>query len=57
MNLHQFAETPRRHQPAALPGRINLYRIDVPLQDWSHRFGAGWAAPRFDAYGALAGGR
>ena len=56
MNLHQFAETHDvTNQPPSLDG-INLYRIDVPLQDWSRRFGAGWAAPRFDAYGALAGG-
>ncbi|WP_439869544.1 acyl-CoA dehydrogenase family protein [Pseudomonas syringae] len=56
MNLNQFAETHEvTNQPPPLDG-ANLYRIDVPLQDWSSRFGAGWAQPRIDAYGALAGG-
>ncbi|MBC7199864.1 MAG: acyl-CoA dehydrogenase family protein [Pseudomonas balearica] len=34
----------------------NLYRLDVPLQQWIARFGGGWAEQRLDAYGALAGG-
>ncbi len=56
MNLHQFAETHDvTNQPPSLDG-TNLYRIDVPLQEWSRRFGAGWAESRMDAYGALAGG-
>ncbi|MDC3740827.1 acyl-CoA dehydrogenase family protein [Pseudomonas syringae pv. syringae] len=56
MNLNQFAETHEvTNQPPPLDG-ANLYRIDVPLQEWSSRFGAGWAQPRIDAYGALAGG-
>lgn len=56
MNLHQFAETHDvTNQPPSLDG-TNLYRIDVPLQEWSRRFGAGWAQARIDAYGALAGG-
>ena len=56
MNLHQFAETHDvTNQPPSLDG-ANLYRIDVPLQEWSRRFGAGWAQARIDAYGALAGG-
>ncbi|MBI6795075.1 acyl-CoA dehydrogenase family protein [Pseudomonas syringae] len=56
MNLNQFAETHEvTNQPPLLDG-ANLYRIDVPLQEWSSRFGAGWAQPRIDAYGALAGG-
>ncbi|WP_439868040.1 acyl-CoA dehydrogenase family protein [Pseudomonas syringae] len=56
MNLNQFAETHEvTNQPPPLDG-ANLYRIDVPLQEWSRRFGAGWAQPRIDAYGALAGG-
>jgi len=56
MNLHQFAETHEvTNQPPSLDGS-NLYRIDLPLQDWSERFGAGWAEARLDAYGALAGG-
>ncbi|MBX8516930.1 acyl-CoA dehydrogenase family protein [Pseudomonas cichorii] len=56
MNLHQFAETHQvTNQPPSLDG-VNLYRIDLPLQTWVKRFGAGWAEPRIDAYGALAGG-
>ncbi|NWB70862.1 acyl-CoA dehydrogenase family protein [Pseudomonas sp. G5001] len=56
MHLHQFAETHDvTNQPPSLDG-TNLYRIDLPLQDWSRRFGAGWAEQRIDIYGALAGG-
>ncbi|MDD1131577.1 acyl-CoA dehydrogenase family protein [Pseudomonas shahriarae] len=56
MNLHQFAETHDvTNQPPSLDG-ANLYRLDLPLQEWSLRFGAGWAEARIDAYGALAGG-
>ncbi|WP_434679534.1 acyl-CoA dehydrogenase family protein [Pseudomonas sp. R1-18] len=56
MNLNSFAETHDvTNQPPPLDG-ANLYRIDLPLQAWTQRFGAGWAAPRIDAYGALAGG-
>ena len=56
MNLHQFAETHEvTNQPPALDG-ANLYRIDLPLQQWMCRFDAGWAESRVDAYGALAGG-
>jgi putative acyl-CoA dehydrogenase len=44
MNLHQFAETHEvTNQPPSLDG-ANLYRIDLPLQEWSRRFGAGWAS-------------
>ncbi|WP_085591634.1 acyl-CoA dehydrogenase family protein [Pseudomonas sp. B14(2017)] len=56
MNLHQYAETHEvTNQPPPLDG-ANLYRLDLPLQEWSRRFGAGWAESRIDAYGALAGG-
>ena len=56
MNLHQFAETHDvTNQPPSLDG-ANLYRIDLPLQEWSRRCGASWAESRIDAYGALAGG-
>ena len=34
----------------------NLYRLDLPLQEWTRRYGAGWAESRLDVYGALAGG-
>ncbi|GFM77196.1 acyl-CoA dehydrogenase [Pseudomonas cichorii] len=56
MNLHQFAETHQvTNQPPSLNG-VNLYRIDLPLQTWVKRFGADWAEPRIDVYGALADG-
>ncbi len=56
MNLHQYAETHEvTNQPPSLDG-TNLYRIDLPLQEWARRFGAGWAESRIEAYGALAGG-
>ncbi|MFC3940730.1 DNA alkylation response protein [Pseudomonas gingeri NCPPB 3146 = LMG 5327] len=56
MNFHQYAETHEvTNQPPSLDG-TNLYRIDLPLQEWSQRFGAGWAQARIDRYGALAGG-
>ncbi|MDH4553189.1 acyl-CoA dehydrogenase family protein [Pseudomonas sp. BN607] len=56
MNLHQYAETHEvTNQPPSLDG-ANLYRLDLPLQEWARRFGAGWAESRIDAYGALAGG-
>ncbi|ADR62126.1 acyl-CoA dehydrogenase family protein [Pseudomonas putida] len=56
MSLHQYAETHEvTNQPPPLDG-ANLYRLDLPLQEWSRRFGAGWAESRIDAYGALAGG-
>ena len=56
MNLHQFAETHEvTNQPPSLDG-ANLYRLDIPLQEWSGRYGAGWAQARIEAYGALAGG-
>lgn len=56
MNLHQYAETHEvTNQPPSLDG-ANLYRLDLPLQEWGRRYGAGWAEARIDAYGALAGG-
>lgn len=56
MNLNHFAETHQvTNQPPPLDG-ANLFRIDLPLQAWTRRFGAARATPRLDAYGALAGG-
>lgn len=56
MDLHQFAETHEvTNQPPSLDG-ANLWRIDLPLQQWALRYGAGWAQARIDTYGALAGG-
>ena len=56
MNPHAFAETHAvTNQVPPLDG-ANLYRLDLPLQEWIRRFQGGWAAERLDAYGALAGG-
>jgi putative acyl-CoA dehydrogenase len=57
MNSHAvLAETHEvSNQPPALDG-INLYRADLPLQEWTRHFGGAWANDRIDAYGALAGG-
>ncbi|MGY4531697.1 putative acyl-CoA dehydrogenase [Pseudomonas sp. TE3786] len=56
MNHAVLAETHEvSNQPPALDG-INLYRADLPLQDWTRHFGGAWAQQRIDAYGALAGG-
>ncbi|MDF3846109.1 DNA alkylation response protein, partial [Pseudomonas citronellolis] len=56
MNLHQYAETHEvTNQVPPLDG-ANLYRIDLPLQEWVRRYDGGWAEQRLGAYGALAGG-
>lgn len=56
MSLHQYAETHEvTNQVPPLDG-ANLYRIDLPLQEWVRRFGGGFAEQKLDAYGALAGG-
>ena len=56
MSLQQYAETHEvLNQVPPLDG-ANLYRLDLPLQDWVRRYRGGWAEPRLDAYGALAGG-
>tara|TARA_R110001592_G_scaffold4318_5_gene24224 strand:- start:14342 stop:16018 length:1677 start_codon:yes stop_codon:yes gene_type:complete len=34
---------------------VNLYRADLPLQDWLRRFGGGWADPDLAAFGQLTG--
>ncbi len=56
MSLHEFAETHEViNQVPPLDG-ANLYRVDLPLQEWLHRYHGGWAESRLDSYGALAGG-
>ncbi|MDG1580636.1 acyl-CoA dehydrogenase family protein [Pseudomonas sp. GOM6] len=56
MSLHEFAETHEVfNQVPSLDG-ANLYRVDLPLQEWTRRFGGGWAEDKLEAYGALAGG-
>ena len=53
MSLHEFAETHEVfNQVPSLDG-ANLYRVDLPLQEWTRRFGGGWAEDKLDAYGAL----
>jgi len=55
MNLQSCAETHEvTNQVPPLDG-ANLYRIDLPLQQWVQRYQAGWAQARLDVYGALAG--
>ncbi|PZP25281.1 acyl-CoA dehydrogenase family protein [Pseudomonas kuykendallii] len=61
MNAHQSAHSPLGethavfNQVPPLDG-ANLYRVDLPLQEWLRRFDGGWAEERLQAYGALAGG-
>ena len=56
MSLQSLAETHEVfNQVPSLDG-ANLYRTDLPLQEWIRRYGGGWAEDRLNAYGALAGG-
>jgi putative acyl-CoA dehydrogenase len=56
MSLQQYAETHEvLNQVPPLDG-ANLYRLDLPLQEWVRRYKGGWAETRLDAYGELAGG-
>ena len=56
MSLNPYAETHEvTNQVPPLDG-ANLYRLDLPLQQWVHRYQGSWAETRLDAYGALAGG-
>ncbi|WP_236233537.1 acyl-CoA dehydrogenase family protein [Pseudomonas tohonis] len=56
MNLHPFAETHEVfNQVPSLDG-ANLYRLDLPLQEWTRRYDGGWAEAQLDCYGAAAGG-
>jgi len=43
------------NQVPSLDG-ANLYRLDLPLQEWIRRYDVAWADERLSAYGALAGG-
>ncbi|WP_437882745.1 acyl-CoA dehydrogenase family protein [Pseudomonas sp. LRF_L74] len=56
MSLHRFAETHEVFNQVPPLDGANLYRLDLALQQWTHRFGAAWAEQRLDSYGALAGG-
>lgn len=53
---HEYAETHEVFNQVPPLDGVNLYRIDLPLQEWLRRFGGDWAEARIDAYGALAGG-
>ncbi|MFZ6047468.1 acyl-CoA dehydrogenase family protein [Pseudomonas sp. CR3202] len=56
MSLHEFAETHEVFNQVPPLDGANLYRVDLPLQEWVRRYQGGWAEARLDAYGALAGG-
>jgi putative acyl-CoA dehydrogenase len=56
MSLQQFAETHEVFNQVPPLDGANLYRLDLPLQQWLSHYHGGWAAERLDTYGALAGG-
>ena len=56
MSLHEFAETHEVFNQVPPLDGANLYRVDLPLQEWVRRYQGGWAEQRLDIYGALAGG-
>ena len=56
MNLQQYAETHEVFNQVPPLDGANLYRIDLPLQEWVRRYGGDWAEDRLVEYGALAGG-
>lgn len=56
MSLHEFAETHEVFNQVPPLDGANLYRVDLPLQEWVRRYQGGWADERLASYGALAGG-
>ncbi|WP_342245991.1 acyl-CoA dehydrogenase family protein [Pseudomonas sp. OTU5201] len=56
MSLHEFAETHEVFNQVPPLDGANLYRVDLPLQEWVRHYQGGWAEQRLDTYGALAGG-
>ncbi|HSX71831.1 MAG TPA: DNA alkylation response protein, partial [Pseudomonas sp.] len=56
MSLQSFAETHEVFNQVPTLDGANLYRVDLPLQEWIRRYDGGWAEDRLSAYGALAGG-
>ncbi|HTN29725.1 MAG TPA: acyl-CoA dehydrogenase family protein [Pseudomonas sp.] len=56
MNLHAYAETHEVFNQVPPLDGANLYRLDLPLQEWARRFHGGWGDARLETYGALAGG-
>ena len=57
MNLHQYAETHDVINQVPPLSNINLYRDDLPLQEWVKRYQGDWADEALNAYGQLAGGK
>lgn len=56
MNLHPFAETHEVFNQVPPLDGANLYRLDLPLQEWTRRYDGDWAEAQLDRYGAAAGG-
>ncbi len=56
MNASHAAETHAVFNQVPTLDGANLYRLDLPLQEWVRRYGAGWADTQLTEYGALAGG-
>lgn len=51
-----YAETHEVFNQAVPLEGANLYRLDLPLQEWLRHFGGAWGEGRLEAYGELAGG-
>ncbi|SNS74901.1 acyl-CoA dehydrogenase family protein [Pseudomonas segetis] len=56
MNPNLNAETHEVFNQVPPLDGANLYRVDLPLQEWNRRFGGAWAEDRLHSYGALTGG-
>ncbi|WP_417662017.1 acyl-CoA dehydrogenase family protein [Pseudomonas sp.] len=56
MNPSLNAETHEVFNQVPSMDGANLYRVDLPLQEWNRRFGGAWAEERLNTYGSLAGG-
>ncbi|HDY97533.1 MAG TPA: DNA alkylation response protein [Pseudomonas sabulinigri] len=61
MNLHDYAQTCAETHDVTnqVPplNNINLYRDDLPLQEWVKRYQGDWADEALNAYGQLAGSK
>ena len=55
MNLHHYAETHDVTNQVPPLSAINLYRDDLPLQEWVKRYQGDWADAALNTYGQLAG--
>lgn len=56
MSLHTFAETHEVTNQVPPLEAIDLYRADLPLQEWVRRYQGDWADRQLSDYGRLAGG-